>query len=78
MGNYRDFMSRTECLLNALVWSLIPVLQIIFLLIYGPALETSSMAFAGLLLLMELAAGAFHWYRYLVYNKKRSQNCILN
>ena len=73
MGDYRNFMSRAECLVNALIWSLIPALQIIFLLIYGPALETSSMVFAGLLLLLQLSAAAFHWYRYLAYDKKATK-----
>ena len=30
MGNYRNAVSKTECLINALVWSVTPALQIIF------------------------------------------------
>ena len=73
MGNYRDFMSRTECLINALVWSLIPALQIIFFFFYRPTIEAGSIFFFVLLLLLQLSACAFHWYRYLAYDKKGNQ-----
>ena len=34
MGNYREYVSKRECLVNALLWSVIPALQIIFFFIY--------------------------------------------
>ena len=73
MGNYRNMISKTECLINAIVWSVIPALQIIFFLIYGPAIGTSGMVYCVLLLLLQLAAAAFHWYRYLAYDKKATK-----
>ena len=72
MGNYRDFMSRRKCLVNALLWSSIPALQIVFFLKYGRTIESSGVIYA-LLLLVQLAIAAFHWYRYLAYHKKRTK-----
>lgn len=51
MKRYREFMSQGECLLNALLSCIIPVLLI-------------------LLLVLQLGSCAFHWYRYLAYDKK--------
>ena len=73
MGNYRDSISKTECLINAIIWSVIPGLQIIFFLNYGHTIESSGVIFYTLLLLSQLAAAAFHWYRYLAYDKKATK-----
>ena len=70
MKRYREFMSRGECLLNALIWSVIPGLQILFYVRYGGALSQDSWIYVLLLLFLQLFAAAFHWYRYLAYNKK--------
>ena len=70
MGNYRNMISKTECLITALVWSVTPALQIIFFLIYGRTIETSGVVFYVLLLLFQLSDAAFHWYRYMAYDKK--------
>ena len=65
MGNYRDYVSKRECLIAALIWSVTPALQAIFFLIYGRTIQGSGAVLAALLLLLQLAAAAFHWYRYL-------------
>lgn len=69
MRNYRDFRSRTECLINALLWTLTSALQLIFFLVYTPAMGGDSMALVGLLLLLQLSSAVFHWHRYLTYDK---------
>lgn len=70
MGNYRDYVSKRECLIAALIWSVPPALQAIFFLIYGRTIQGSGAVLAALLLLLQLAAAAFHWYRYLAYDTK--------
>lgn len=34
MANYREFISKRECLVNAVLWSVIPALQIGLLLFF--------------------------------------------
>lgn len=70
MGNYREYVSKRECLINALLWSVIPALQIIFFFIYGRRLGPSGGIYFVMLLLLQLAAAVFHWCRYLAYDKK--------
>lgn len=70
MKRYREFMSRGECLINALIWSVIPALQILFYALYGRTLPQESRMFFLLLLFLQLLGAALHWYRYLAYNKK--------
>lgn len=70
MKRYREFMSRGECLLNALIWSIIPGLQILFYVRYGGALPQDSRIYFLILLLLQLLGAALHWYRYLAYDKK--------
>ena len=59
MKRYREFMSRGECLLNALLsclaWKDIP---------------SPCQGLLILLLVLQLGSCAFHWYRYLAYDKK--------
>ena len=73
MGNYRNMISKMECLITALVWSVIPALQIIFFLIYGRTIGTSGVVYCVLLLLLQLSAAVFHWYRYMTYDKKANR-----
>lgn len=58
-----------ECLINGLIWSIIPGLQIIFFLKYGHAIESGGVMYYALLLPIQLAA-AFHWYSYRSYDKE--------
>lgn len=70
MKRYREFMSRGECLFNALLSCVVPVLLILFLLLAWPAVPASARGLLLLLLLLELGSCAFHWYRYFAYDKK--------
>ena len=70
MKRYREFMSRGECLFNALLSCIIPVLLILFFLQAWSAVPASGRGVLLLLLVLELGSCAFHWYRYLAYNKK--------
>ena len=72
MGNYRDYISKRECLFTALIWSVIPALQIVFFLLYGHAIRGGGAVCAALLLLLQLSGAALHWRRYLAYDKKSS------
>lgn len=70
MKRYREFMSRGECLFNALLSCIIPVLLILFFLLAWSAVPASGRGVLLLLLVLELGSCAFHWYRYLAYNQK--------
>lgn len=70
MKRYREFMSRGECLFHALLSCVVPVLLILFFLLAWSAVAASCRGLLILLLLLELGSCAFHWYRYLAYNKK--------
>lgn len=70
MKRYREFMSRGECLFNALLSCVIPVLLILFFLLAWPAVPAAARGLLLLLLLLELGSCAFHWYRYFAYDKK--------
>ena len=69
MGNYRDQVSRRECLAAALIWSAIPALSIGFFLLYAPDLPPGGWGYSALLLLLQLLAAAVHWRRWLAYDK---------
>lgn len=70
MKRYREFMSRGECLFNALLSCVVPVLLILFFLLAWPAVPTSAQGLLFLLLALDLGSCAFHWYRYFAYDKK--------
>lgn len=70
MKRYREFMSRGECLLNALLSCVVPALQALIFALYWVEMPPSGQVLMVLLLLLELGACAFHWYRYLAYDKK--------
>lgn len=72
MGKYREFMTKGECLVNALLQTLILMLQFGLLLFASPALSLGSRGLFALLILLQLASCAFHWYRCLAYDKKQS------
>ena len=69
MANYREFISKRECLVNAVLWSVIPALQI-GLLLFSPDRLSGNMFwwYVALLLLQSLSC-AFHWRRWLAYDK---------
>lgn len=70
MKRYREFMSRGECLFNALLSCVVPALQSLIFALYWVEMPPSGQVLMVLLLLLELGACAFHWYRYLAYDKK--------
>ena len=70
MKRYREFMSRGECLINALLSGVILVLQMAVLWPLWADLDGLDRTLMVLLLLLELGSCAFHCCRYLTYNKK--------
>ena len=70
MKRYREFMSRGECLFNALLSCLVPLLLLLFILLAWKEIPSSGRALLAVLILLEAGSCAFHWYRYLDYNKK--------
>ena len=46
MANYREFISKRECLVNAVLWSVIPALQIGLLLFFPDRHIESNRGFA--------------------------------
>lgn len=70
MKRYREFMSRGECLFNALLSCIIPALLILFSWLAWSDASTPVRGLLFLLLALELGSCAFHWYRYLAYNKR--------
>ena len=70
MKRYREFMSRGECLLNALLSCIIPVLLILFCWLTWGDIPSPCQGLLAVLILLEVGSCAFHWYRYFAYNKK--------
>lgn len=70
MGNYQEFMTKSECLAGALLQSLILALQAGALLFAFSQLSWGNRGLFVLLILLQLAGCAFHWRRYLIYGKR--------
>lgn len=75
MGNYREFMTKGECLVSALLWTLNPILTLALtayvLVFYVPIfLDWRDLWPLALLILLQLTSCAFHWHRYLAYNQE--------
>lgn len=70
MKRYREFMSRGECLLNALLSCIIPALLILFCWLAWKDIPSPCQGLLAVLILLEVGGCAFHWYRYFAYNKK--------
>lgn len=70
MKRCREFMSRGECLLNALLSCIIPVLLILFCWLAWKDIPSPCQGLLILLLVLQLGSCAFRWYRYLAYDKK--------
>lgn len=68
MKRYREFMSRGECLVNALLSCLVPLL--LFILLAWKDIPSYGRGLLAVLILLEVGGCAFHWYRYFAYNKK--------
>jgi len=66
MSNYRKWMSKGECLFSALLWT---VTAVLYLILFFLAIREKYIWCGALLLVIELGACAFHWYRYLAYDK---------
>ena len=58
MKRYREFMSRGECLLILFCW------------LAWKDIPSPCQGLLILLLVLQLGSCAFHWYRYLAYDKK--------
>ena len=70
MKRYREFMSRGECLFNALLSCVVPLLQTAVFWLFWRDADAFGRGLMALLVLLEAGSCAFHWYRYLAYNKK--------
>ena len=70
MENFRKFMTKGECLFSALLQTFTLALQfsLFFLITYPQARKILVLS-----TLLQLAAFAFHWYRYLAYDKKQQE-----
>ncbi len=68
MSTYRKWMSKGECLFSALLWT---VTTVLYLILFFLAVRENYLLCGALLLAMQLGACAFHWYRYLTYNKAK-------
>lgn len=71
---YRKRISQGECLAAALLWSLVLVIQLGFFLAAGRSLDSRSLGYAVGLVLLQGPCCAFQWYRYLAYNRKKSND----
>lgn len=71
---YRNRISQGECLAAALLWSLVLVIQLGFFLAAGRSLDSRSLGYAVGLVLLQGPCCAFQWYRYLAYNRKKSND----
>ena len=69
MANYREIISKRECLVNAVLWSVIPALQIGLLLFFPDRLSGNMFWWYVALLLLQSLSCAFHWRRWLAYDK---------
>ena len=67
------FITRGECLITALLQTLILALQFGAFLFAFSKLNWQNWGLFALLILLQLAAFAFHWYRYLAYDKKQQE-----
>lgn len=71
---YRNRISRGECLAAALLWTLVLVIQLGFFLAAGRSLDSGSLSYAVILVLLQVLCCALQWYRYLAYNWKKSND----
>ena len=69
MANYRELISKRECLVNAVLWSVIPALQIGLLLFFPDRLSENMFWGYVVLLLLQSLSCALHWRRWLTYDK---------
>ena len=74
MKEYRNRISRGECLAAALLWTLVLVIQLGFFLAAGRSLDGVSMGLAVALVLLQVLCCALQWYRYLAYDRKKSND----
>lgn len=70
MKNYRKFMSWGECLFNAILSCLVPLLLILFISLERKSFSSSSWGLIAVLMLLVLGGCAFHWCIYFAYDKK--------
>lgn len=70
MKNYREFMSRGECLFNAILSCLVPLILFLYIFLVWESVPSSGWGLIAVLMLLELGGCAFHWYRYFAYDKK--------
>ena len=71
MGNYRELISKRECLVNAVLWSVIPALQIGLLLFFPDRLSGNMFWWYVALLLLQSLSCAVHGRRWLAYDKTK-------
>lgn len=70
MKNYRKFMSRGECLLNASLSCLVPLTLFLYIFLVRESVSSSDWGLIAVLMLPILGGCAFYWYLYFAYNKK--------
>lgn len=63
-------MSRGGCLLNAILASLVPLIQFLYIFLLRESVPSSIWGLIAVLMLIEFGACVFHWYLYFAYDKK--------
>ena len=74
MSPYQNRVSRGECLASALMWTIVLAIQLSFFLYAGHSLDSVSMGYVIVLILVQGACCVLQWCRYLAYNKKTDYN----
>ena len=69
MWDYRETMSKRECLFNAIIWSILPLLWLVIALLWWEDGQWYGFALAA----MNVLACVFHWRRYLRYDRNREE-----
>lgn len=65
----KKFITRGDCLVSALLQTLILALQLGAFFFAFSELNWQNRGLFVLLILLQLFSFAFHWYRFLIYNK---------
>lgn len=68
MKNYRKFMSRGECLLNAILSCLVPLTLFLYIFLVRESVPSSDWGLIAVLMLAD--TGGLRLHLYFAYNKK--------
>lgn len=67
MWDYRETMSKRECLITAMIWTIIPFLWLLPAVLWLKVGYWWGFALVGI----NALASVFHWRRYLRYDRKQ-------